>query len=146
MYLYCHWRSNYQQAKGWCPIKRFNSATFICMSKVWTWNPNVKRNGHFLSISFRWEMVTVHFIDISRIVDYHCLNFLFILYMPWRARMVVGLPNNSYKPITNTAYVRARLCKLQKRVHSTSSRKWKSLPVTCPWSVVLSGYSGFFHH
>ena len=28
--------------------------------------------------------------------------------------MVVGLPNNSYKPITNTAWVRARLCKLQK--------------------------------
>jgi hypothetical protein len=37
---------------------------------------------------------------------------------------VVGLPNNSYKPITNTAWVRARLCKLQKRVHSTRSRKW----------------------
>jgi hypothetical protein len=28
--------------------------------------------------------------------------------------LVVGLPNNSYKPITNTAWVRARLCKLQK--------------------------------
>jgi len=27
---------------------------------------------------------------------------------------VVGLPDNSYKPITNTAWVRARLCKLQK--------------------------------
>ena len=27
---------------------------------------------------------------------------------------VVGLPNNSYKPITNTAWVRARLCKLPK--------------------------------
>ena len=27
---------------------------------------------------------------------------------------VVGLPNNSFKPITNTAWVRARLCKLQK--------------------------------
>jgi hypothetical protein len=27
---------------------------------------------------------------------------------------VVGLTNNSYKPITNTAWVRARLCKLQK--------------------------------
>ena len=28
---------------------------------------------------------------------------------------VVGLPNNSDKPITNTGWVRARLCKLQKR-------------------------------
>jgi hypothetical protein len=27
--------------------------------------------------------------------------------------------NNSYKPITNTAWIRARLCKLQKRVHLT---------------------------
>ena len=27
---------------------------------------------------------------------------------------VVGLPNNSYKPINNTAWVRVRLCKLQK--------------------------------
>ena len=27
---------------------------------------------------------------------------------------VARLPNNSYKPITNTAWVRARLCKLQK--------------------------------
>jgi hypothetical protein len=27
---------------------------------------------------------------------------------------VVGLSNNSYKPITNTAWVRARRCKLQK--------------------------------
>ena len=29
---------------------------------------------------------------------------------------VAGLPNNPYKPITNTAWVRTRLCKLQKRV------------------------------
>ena len=34
-------------------------------------------------------------------------------------RQVAGLPNNSNKPITNTAWVRAQLCKLQKRVHST---------------------------
>jgi len=26
------------------------------------------------------------------------------------------------------------------------SRKWYSLPVACPWSMVLSRYSGFFHH
>ena len=28
---------------------------------------------------------------------------------------VVGLPNNSYKPITNMTWVHSRLCKLQKR-------------------------------
>jgi hypothetical protein len=31
---------------------------------------------------------------------------------------VVGLSNNSYKPITNTAWVRARLCKLQKKEYT----------------------------
>ena len=36
---------------------------------------------------------------------------------------VVGLPNNSYKPIINMACVRTRLCKLQIRVHSTRSCK-----------------------
>ena len=30
---------------------------------------------------------------------------------------------NSYKPITNMAWVRTCLCKLKKRVHSTRSRK-----------------------
>jgi hypothetical protein len=29
--------------------------------------------------------------------------------------LVVRLTNNSYKPITNTAWVRTRLCKLQKK-------------------------------
>jgi len=33
-----------------------------------------------------------------------------------------------------------------KREHSTRNRKWYSLPVACPWSVVFSGYSCFFHH
>jgi len=32
----------------------------------------------------------------------------------------------------------------QKKVQSTHSRKWYNLPVACPWSVVLSGYSDFF--
>jgi hypothetical protein len=30
----------------------------------------------------------------------------------WLNELVVGLPNNSYKPITYTAWVCARLCKL----------------------------------
>ena len=34
-------------------------------------------------------------------------------------RQVVGLNNTPYKHITNTAWVRARLCKLQKTVHWT---------------------------
>ena len=43
---------------------------------------------------------------------------------------VVGLPNNSYKPITNTAWVLARLCKLQKgctRLASASDKVYQLL-------------------
>jgi len=35
---------------------------------------------------------------------------------------VVGLPNNSYKAITNTAWVRARLSKLQKGALDSQSQ------------------------
>ena len=34
----------------------------------------------------------------------------------WFNGLVVGLPNSSYKPITNTAWIRVGLCKLQKKV------------------------------
>ena len=43
---------------------------------------------------------------------------------------VVGLPNNSYKPITNTAKVRARLCKLQNgctRLEAVSDKIYRLL-------------------
>jgi hypothetical protein len=43
---------------------------------------------------------------------------------------VVGLSNNSYKPITNTAWVRARLCKLQKgctRLTTASDKDYQLL-------------------
>jgi len=42
----------------------------------------------------------------------------------------VGLPNNSYKPITNTAWVRARLCKLQRgctRLAAASDKAYQLL-------------------
>jgi len=45
--------------------------------------------------------------------------------------LVVGLLNNSYKPITNTAWVRARLCELQKgctRLAATSDKVYQLLP------------------
>jgi hypothetical protein len=42
----------------------------------------------------------------------------------------VGLPDNSYKSITNTAWVHARLCKLQKgctRLAATSDKDYQLL-------------------
>jgi hypothetical protein len=43
---------------------------------------------------------------------------------------VVGLPNNSYKTITNTAWVRTRLCELQKgctRLAAASDKAYQLL-------------------
>ena len=43
---------------------------------------------------------------------------------------MVGLPTNSYKPITNTAWVRVRLCKLQKgctQLAATSDKVYQLL-------------------
>jgi hypothetical protein len=45
--------------------------------------------------------------------------------------------NNSYKPITNTVWVRARLCKLQKGCTRLAAARY-TIPVAYPWSVVLS--------
>jgi hypothetical protein len=42
----------------------------------------------------------------------------------------VGIPSNLYKPITNTAWVRARLCKLQKgctRLAAASDKAYQLL-------------------
>ena len=48
---------------------------------------------------------------------------------------IVGLSNNSYKPITNVAWVRARLCKLQKRCTrlAAASDKFYQLLVHGRW-------------
>ena len=70
------------------------------------------------------ELRSLHFIKVK--VVYHsyvnCIRpFIFVTYSLKIRRsigsmsQVVGLLNNSFKPITNAAYVRARLCKLQKR-------------------------------
>jgi hypothetical protein len=40
----------------------------------------------------------------------------------WNIYALGGTKILSYKPITNTAWVRARLCRLQKMVHSTRSQ------------------------
>jgi hypothetical protein len=63
--------------------------------------------------------------------------------------IVVGLPNNSYKPITNTAWVRTRLGKLQKgctrlaaasdKVYQLFSHGWWFSPGTPAFSTTKAG-------
>ena len=62
---------------------------------------------------------------------------------------VGGLLNNSYKPITNTAWVRARLCKLQKectrlaaasdKVYQLLAHGWWFSPGTLASSTTKTG-------
>ena len=54
--------------------------------------------------------IWTHTIDT---LQHHSLN-LTSSALDHSTTYVVGLPNNSYKPITNTAWVVARLCELQK--------------------------------
>ena len=53
------------------------------------------------------------------ILHWHKLNHRLGPVAEW-----VGLPNNLYKLIANRVLGRARLCKLQKGVHSILSLKW----------------------
>jgi hypothetical protein len=70
------------------------------------------------------------------VLSIHPLQILYaqILFFKWKffktfegsggsMSSIVGLPNNSYKHITNTAWVRARFCKLQKGCTRLASAK-----------------------
>jgi tRNA A22 N-methylase len=54
-------------------------------------------------------------------------------------KLVVGLSKNSYKPITNTTWVRAWLCKLQKRCTRLAAASDKVYPVLVVEEAELSG-------
>ena len=58
---------------------------------------------------------------------------------------VVGLPSNSYKPITNTAWVRVVFVNYKQGALDSHPQVIKF--ASClPMVSVLSWYSGFFHH
>ena len=59
---------------------------------------------------------SVAYLRYLTVSDYPLGIFtLYLIQGPgWLNELVVGIPNNSDKPITNTAWDRARLCKLQK--------------------------------
>jgi hypothetical protein len=79
---------------------------------------------HFFSFFFSFHSTFVLLkIPYFRFVSpkdryFHITKLIFVI-----KTKKTYLPDNSYKPIINAAWVRTRLCKLQKRVHSTRSRK-----------------------
>ena len=68
------------QTWGWDPIKQLNTSTFVCLFQARTWISNIICHSLFCVqwVQFRWQVI-VRFVDISRIVDHHCINFLFIM-------------------------------------------------------------------
>ena len=86
-----------------------------------------------------WKKV----VDAIMIFDAYDWGFAFVYVLALSAKRhlhwgpggsvswVVGLPNNSYKPITNTVWVRARLCRLHKRCtrRAAASDKAYQLPM-----------------
>ena len=61
--------------EGWYPIM-FNTGTFLCQARTWI------SNIFFFVLSELKIEIIVHFVDIGRSVDNHCLNFLFITHRP----------------------------------------------------------------
>ena len=50
----------------------------MCLSQAETWISNVICHGRFV-FNELWREAIARFVDIGGIVDYHCLNFLFII-------------------------------------------------------------------
>jgi len=51
-----------------------------------------------------------------------------------------------YKKYTYKQEMQFYFVSLDYLVRKISANVGVTLPVACPWPVVLSGYSGFFHH
>ena len=66
------------RGEGWDLIDRFNIATSMCLSQARTWISNVICHGLIIcSMIMIWSGRWLHLVDISGIVDYNCLSFLF---------------------------------------------------------------------
>ena len=85
IYMYCHWRSGYQE--GMVVILLTHLTPHYCACN----NPGpVCRGPPLLVLSeWRWEAI-VHFVDIGGVVDNHCLNFLFIIESSYH-KMIVDI-------------------------------------------------------
>jgi hypothetical protein len=65
------------EGKGWGHIHRLNPVYFA-PSRARTWIFNVIMSWSFLFNDLMYEVI-VRFIDVEVIVDYRCINFLFMI-------------------------------------------------------------------
>ena len=63
----------------------FNLVNFVCLSQTKT-QISIGKYGIFLFVDFTKAMV-VHFANIGRFVDHHCLIFVFIIVI-WRLHFI----------------------------------------------------------
>ena len=77
-----------------------NQSTRTCLAIFFT---NLNLGAGIQVFIFNWLVGMSHYRQLSKTKGQND-----------SISQVVGLPSNSYKPITNMAWVRARLCKLQK--------------------------------
>jgi hypothetical protein len=87
----------------------------------------VRLHFMFLLLITKWTKSDMNWIQDN------CFQKLKNIYIRVRGSMswVVRLPSNSYKPISNTAWVRSRLCKLQKKVQMIKFTSYLSFN-SCP--------------
>ena len=72
-YMHCRWIS---RREDWDAIKKFNSATCLCLSQTRIWISSVIYHGHF---GIQCVQLIVRFVDTGGIDDYHCLNFILMI-------------------------------------------------------------------
>ena len=87
-----------------------------------------------------------HCYIVTYIALYCRLLSICIGWLGWLNELGIGLSSNSYKPITNTAWVRAWLCKLQKNDALDLQPQVIRFTSCLPMVGGSLRHSGFFHH
>ena len=68
------------KGEGWDPINRFNPATIICLLHLPSQDLDFQQHMSWSFLcSMIWGQIDDCFVDISRMVENHCLNSLFLI-------------------------------------------------------------------
>ena len=85
--MYCHWRPSYSEWVVGIPLTGLTLPHLCACPKTQAKDHDFQRHmsWSFLCVQrveLRWEVI-VHFVDIDKIDDHHCLSFLFIIIVVW---------------------------------------------------------------